>query len=336
MEKPPNRSRRTVTRPTTTSNSKKTYGGGTSRNTQRARRERARRRRRHVLIFRVICCILVCLAAVLATTVFFRVSQGTISGDTRYTADELVAASGVQNGDNMLFLNKKQIASALEEQCPYLDTVEVHRKMPSTVEIAVTDRTAVLSVETDDGYLLMDSTGKVLEVLEEVQAGTAVAYGTETEGLEVGDTAGEDQEKLLLVLDLMEMMTEYEMNENVISIDMEKAYDVTMQYTENYTVLLGNMDNMEHQIQFLQAILKEPSLPESGIIDLTDDTEARYRPADTTTTDTEDDTADAEEASDADSDSETSDSDADSTADDTEQTADSGSEETQSETSDGQ
>lgn len=281
MAKTPNRSRRTAAPPPAASGSRQA-AGRTARNSAQARRERARRRRRHLLLFRLLCCVLVCAAAVLATTVFFRVSKVEVAGDTRYTAEELIDASGVQTGDNMFFLDSSHIISILQAKYPYLNTVSLHRRLPSTLEIEVSDRVATLSLDTGSGYLLVDSNGKVLDTAADAAPDTAVVSGTETDKLKVGDTAGDKQEKLKTVLDLMNLMTQYEMNTEVRSVDIEKAYDVRVQYTEAYTILLGNMDDLEHKIQFLQAILKEPSLPESGIIDLTDDKEARYRPADST------------------------------------------------------
>lgn len=253
----------------------------TSRNSQQARQQRLRRRRRNRLVFRVVCGLLVCAAIVFAPTVFFRVSHVTVTGDTRYTADELIRTSGVQEGDNMFFLDSDHIAQALQAKYPYLDTVELHRRLPSTLQIEVTERTPALSVEADGAYLLLDMAGKVLEEVELPEANTAEILGAEAEELSVGDVVADEDNKLRTVLDLMNRMTQYEMNEEVDSVDIDKAYDVRMRFDGRYTILLGDLSEMEHKIQFLQAILKEPSLPETGIIDLTDDERAHYRPEDT-------------------------------------------------------
>lgn len=269
----------------------------TSRNSERARQQRQRRRRRNKLVFRVVCGLLICAAIVLAPTVFFRVSHITVTGDTRYTEQELIDASGVREGDNMFFLDSSHIAQILQAKYPYLDTVKLHRRLPSTLQIEITERTAALSVEVNGEYLLMDMTGKVLEKNGQVADNTVEVVGAEAEKLKVGDTVGDEQEKLQTVLDLMNLMTQYEMNDKVGSIDIEKAYDVRMRFDDRYTILLGNLSDLEHKIQFLQAILKEPSLPETGIIDLTDDKKAHYRPDDTVSTSEEQD--DTEEADDA-------------------------------------
>ncbi|MDO4173773.1 MAG: FtsQ-type POTRA domain-containing protein [Eubacteriales bacterium] len=251
-----------------------------ARNSPREVRRRKKRRRQRIIIQRVILVVLLIAVIVLAPTIFFRVSQITVTGDTRYTADELIEASGVSNGDNMFFLDTKRIISNMEQTYPYLGTIELHRKMPSTLQIEVSDRTPVLSVEHGQGYLLLDLTGKVLEETDTAQENTAQVLGASSDGLAVGDTVDSEHEKIMAVLHLMELMNQYEMDTSIRSIDVQKAYDVRVQYEDRYTILLGSMeeDKLEHKIQFLQAILKEPSLPESGIIDLTGDSEARYRP----------------------------------------------------------
>lgn len=265
----------------------------TSRNSERARQQRMRRRKRNKLVFRVICGLLICAAIVLAPTVFFRVSHITVSGDTRYTGQELIDSSGVREGDNMFFLDSGHIEQVLQAKYPYLDTVKLHRRLPSTLQIEVTERTPALSVEVNGEYLLMDMAGKVLEKAGQVADNTVEVIGAEAEELKIGDMVGDEQEKLQTVLDLMSLMTQYEMNEQVDSVDIDKAYDVRIRFDDRYTILLGNLSELEHKIQFLQAILKEPSLPETGIIDLTDDKKAHYRPDDTVNTaQTQDDTGD--------------------------------------------
>ena len=80
---------------------------------QTARAIRMRRRKRHRMVFRILCVLIVCAAAILASTVFFRVSVITVSGDTRYDRDELIQTSGVIEGDNLFFLRGKGIVRSL-------------------------------------------------------------------------------------------------------------------------------------------------------------------------------------------------------------------------------
>ena len=305
---------------------------------------RARRRKRHRMLFRVLCCLLVCVAAVFATTIFFRVSDMQVTGTTRYKAENIIGTSGVQEGDNLFFLHTKTIVQALENTYPYLDTVQIKRHLPGTLEIAVTERTPLVCVKAGDGQYYVDKQGKVLEKVSGTpNAGIITLVGAGTKTLQVGtvldststdgnsDTnskASSKYEKIHSALELLNLFESYDMLDAVCSVDMTKSFDVKLNYDDRYTIEFGTLDDLEYKIQFLKAILKRDDLPETGIIDLSQGDKAHYRPAetDTTATDTESDsstdssTAETEQSTSSD-DSNTANENTDSTAaDDTDQT----------------
>ena len=267
------------------------HASGASRTGARSRRalvERQKKKKRRRMISRIGIAVLVLLAIVFAPTIFFQVSKINVTGDTRYTSEQLIKSTGVKQGDNMFFLDTTQIAADLKDEYPYLDTVKLRRKLPSTLQIEVSDRTAALSIEQNGKYLILDMSGKVLEKTKSAAKGTAKVTGVPMKGLHVGDTVDEDKYgKAASVMKLLELTDQYGMKKHIKTIDVEKAYDVRVTYDKRYTILLGALEesNLEHKIQFLKAILKEPSLPESGVIDLTDEKEARYRPTEDTTSD---------------------------------------------------
>ena len=246
----------------------------------RSAKQRMARRKRKNMLFRIVCCVLICAVIILAPTVFFRVSQVEIIGDTRYPANDLITTSGVREGDNLFFLDSAGIVRKLQDAYPYLDTVTIKRKPPSTLHIEVTERIPALSVEQKGKYLLIDMTGKVLDCVKTKAPDTVEVIGANTDKLAAGSVLREEHEKISTVIELMELMTQYDMGDDVRAVDIDKAFEVKMQYADKYIVLLGDLSNLEHKIQFLQAILKESSLPDTGIIDLTDDEKAHYRPGD--------------------------------------------------------
>lgn len=246
---------------------------------ERERSRRARIRRRRHRFFMVFCVILVCVAAVLATTIFFRVSNVSVQSETRYDAEELITASGIRSGDNMAFLQTRRIAQQLEEMYPYLQDVKVHRQLPSTVTITFSERTPILSVQNGEKYLLVDETGRVLQEKNKTKKNTIEILGVDASGLSVGGFVTDDSSKQLNeIMQLVQLLQQNDLQKDIYIINRESAKDIRMMYQDRYTILMGNLKNLEHKIQFLQAILKEPTLPHNGVIDLTNEKEARYRP----------------------------------------------------------
>lgn len=249
---------------------------------QQAKAIRMRRRKRHRLFFSIACVLLVCIAAVMATTVFFRVSQIEITGETRYQPEDLIGTSGISEGDNLFFLPEKSVQQSLSTTYPYLDTIEIKRHLPGTLEIAVTEREPMLSVQLADGKIYyLDGSGKVLERITEDEIGSTVhVIGVDAKELNVGQTVtDEDSEKIVAVLDMLGLFSRYSMLDKIVSVDISRSFDVYVDFDNRYVLELGRLDDLEHKIQFLKAILEQNDLPNTGIIDLSDGDEARYRPA---------------------------------------------------------
>ena len=109
-------------------------------------RTRRRNRGRFGPLFKLLCVVGVILAVTVGATVFFRVEQVTVSGNQRYTQEEIIAASGIQLGDNLYSLNKVRIDQNLRTTLPYIGELTINRSLPSTVVITVTEWEAVAQV----------------------------------------------------------------------------------------------------------------------------------------------------------------------------------------------
>ncbi|MCI8437206.1 MAG: FtsQ-type POTRA domain-containing protein [Lawsonibacter sp.] len=109
-------------------------------------RTRRRNRGRFGPLFKLLCVIAVIVALTVGATVFFRVEQVTVTGNQRYTEEEIIAASGIQLGSNLYSLNKVRIDRNLRTTLPYIGELTINRSLPSTVVITVTEWEAVAQV----------------------------------------------------------------------------------------------------------------------------------------------------------------------------------------------
>lgn len=109
-------------------------------------RTRRRNRGRFGPLFKLLCVVGVILALTVGATVFFRVEQVTVSGNQRYTQEEIIAASGIQLGDNLYSLNKVRIDQNIRTTLPYIGDLTINRALPSTIQITVTEWEAVAQV----------------------------------------------------------------------------------------------------------------------------------------------------------------------------------------------
>ena len=84
------------------------------------RRRRYHGRGRLTVLIRFLSFLLICSAIAGALILFFRVQAFVVSGNRRYTEQEIIDSTGVELGDNMYLLNKYAISREITTRLPGL------------------------------------------------------------------------------------------------------------------------------------------------------------------------------------------------------------------------
>lgn len=142
-------------------------------------------------LLRLVTVVAVVLALTLGMAIFFKVEVVKVSGMEKYSAWDIREASGIQNGENLLTLNKAKAGGNIRALLPYVDTVKIGIKLPDTVNIEITELTVVYAIEdTDGGWWLMNSNGVVVEQINDTIADTYTRItGVQLEAAAVGQRA---------------------------------------------------------------------------------------------------------------------------------------------------
>ena len=129
-----------------------------------ARRQAGRRVPVSNVAGRLVIMLALVAAVVFGVAVFFKVSRVEVQGNSLYSAEQVVQASGIETGDNLLTLNKATVAGNIITQLPYVEKVSVGRSMPDAVILEVQESTARFAVMSDTNVIwLINSSGKALE-----------------------------------------------------------------------------------------------------------------------------------------------------------------------------
>lgn len=210
-------------------------------------------------------------AVIFGVAIFFKVNRFEVQGNTIYSADEIVAASQIAVGDNLLTLNKPETAGRIRAALAYVEDVSIGRSMPDTVIISVKESDVAFSVATDTNTVwLVNAVGKALEQIpnDEMQEHPQIlglTVNSPTLGMQVtsSNSAG-----LSAALAVVEAMDGTGILEHVASINVEKDYDIVVWYDEQYEIRLGGTDRLDYKIQYLGVILDSLSAYQAGTIDL--------------------------------------------------------------------
>ena len=255
-------------------------------------RKRKRGRRRFGLLFKLLCGAALVAAATLGATVFFQVETIAVVGNSRYTAQEVIDASGVQVGDNLFQMNKNQISQRILQQLPYVGEVSPQRGLPSTLTIQVTEISAAARVEVyqdvsaqaepsaedgsgDDGAAdssaqgdssltladqpwLISTSGKLLEVAPEGSGALSVT-GLTVLAPQSGTMLAvpqEQQYRLDTLKELLSALEEMGQLDQVSSIDLTHSTWVGMRYRGTFDARLPLGEDLSHSLAVLSAAVE--------------------------------------------------------------------------------
>ena len=129
----------------------------------RNRRRRRKRKGSFSFLYKLLVFFVICGAIVAAPAVFFKVDTIEVTGNSRYTAQEIADSGGIHVGDNLFLVNKFSAAEAITRSLPYISSVRISRKLPDTLCIQVEENAALCAIEQSGGDWILSGSGKLVE-----------------------------------------------------------------------------------------------------------------------------------------------------------------------------
>ena len=219
--------------------------------------------------------MLVAVAVVLLfSLVFFRVRTFEVSGNVRYSADEVAEASGITKGDILIAVNKTRTASRLLVKLPYIEEVRVYKEMPGTVRFEISECTAVTAAKSEfSTYWLMTKDGKLLEEVDSREdsklSGIPVIEGISLTLPTLGKQAEfDDALSGETALALVRAISDAGLLSSVSEVNLEDPSNITLQYGSDLTVWLGDGSDGDYKLRYLLAVQEQLTAGKRGVLDL--------------------------------------------------------------------
>jgi len=199
--------------------------------------------------------ILIAVMTIAGTSAFMSTTDFVIDGASVYTAEEVVDASGLSLGDNLLFINAQNASQSIRDTLPFVNTVHITRKLPDTVHIEITESVAVAYIFFAGEYYIIDSSGRVLERLRDMDDSLSAftnEHMIEIRGVEIEETpAGRNlrsvfgaETKLQYMLDVLTGLERESLEKDVSFLDVSNIVNVHFGYLGIYNVILSGTTNL--------------------------------------------------------------------------------------------
>ena len=245
------------------------------------------------MLLRLATVVAVVVALLLGLSVFFKVDAAkfTVVGTNKYTAYDVLLASGIKDGDNLLTFSRARAAAKIRAELAYVDDIRIGIKLPDTVIIEVVEVEVPYAIAAQDGsWWLVSSSGKVIEkAADGAQSGYTRILGvqldnpkrgtqasaienipaqTDPDGNTVPVTVTQSQ-RLRIALNIADYMELNGIFGKAATVDVNDLADIQIMYGQRYQVKLGNETQLSYKISCMKHAINKLDDYQSGVLDIT-------------------------------------------------------------------
>ena len=246
------------------------------------------RRKTHVFFRFLILLAIVTVGVVVAQQTIFRLETVYVIGNKEKTPQQVVIASGLARGHNMLSIEEKDIAKSMEKDHTIIFK-GMQKEYPSTIYLYIEERKVVAAMQWLGMLYTLDGQGMVMTVENSsiLPSGLPVVTGFKADSVMVGQLLDVREARQLESYQLIMYELEQQAYANQISaINLSDADNLYLVTLEGVTVRLGDAEHMEDKIGAVRTCmshLRQLNVS-GGILDVADvedlngENEAKYMP----------------------------------------------------------
>ncbi len=249
---------------------------------RRRRYNHKRRRGSFSFLYKLLAFVLICTAIALALTLFFRIRSIEVSGNDRYSRQEIIDAAVIGEGDNMFLMNKYNAAERIRKALPYIETVQFRRSLPDGLSIIVTECTDPAAIVQDGKAYLLCDTGNIVDETTPAAAKKRMQVKGLTllePAVGVQAKAAEGQELALeTLLAVMRELDSRGLTGDVSLLDMSDPAQLTLRYLDRFDVYFPWESDYGYKLDYLTAVVEKLEVNEKGVINMMQEGKARFIP----------------------------------------------------------
>ena len=172
--------------------------------------------------------------------------------------EKIINYSEILLNENMFKFSTKEAENKILSN-PYIESVEVKRKIFDKIQIYVNERQATIMLESGNSYVYINNQGYILEITPvKLETIIITGYVTPWEQIKPGNRLSKDDlERLETVLNIIETANSNDLTDLITKIDIKnkKEYKLTLE-SEDKIVYLGECLDLSTQMLFIKKMIE--------------------------------------------------------------------------------
>ena len=204
----------------------------------------------------------------LSLTVFFPVKNIVIEGESDYFAEDIAAASGISEEDNLFLLNEESVLSIIQHTLPFVKDVTIKRKLPNTAVLKVTDVDTYLIFEKDGAQLYTDDNFRIVPGEVKEEKFKLMVYCNWEKDSSANNVVLTNKEDIEIIEKIISSSKESGIN--VKLVNLQNGEDIRLLVDNRFEVLMGNSYDFSGKFAQLVAMVNTIDNEKTGRINLAD------------------------------------------------------------------
>lgn len=208
-----------------------------------------------LFIMLVSICVTLCLKIP-----YFNIINIQVTGNKNISIKDIIALSNIKVGNNIFYVYLKESEDSILSN-PYISSVTITRKLPSTIVISVKEREATFYNTKDNKYLVIDKDGVVLQKRDDIKDMKLIKLdGIDFSKCEVGKLIKDsDERKVDAIVDLGDIVHNSKISKGLTLVDVNSSIDIKVYYGD-ICIKFGNADEIDKKFNKALNILDRKEL----------------------------------------------------------------------------
>lgn len=219
------------------------------------KQKRSRVKYRTAVFAIIFLCLLGIAAGVLLRTVLFPIEQISVTGNSAYSDEDIIANSGISLGDKIFSVSSKETEKKITVDLPYITEIKLTRKSFSTIELQVIETDDILCYQIGTMFYTADANNKALSKFATKPQNTVLVTTPKEVKATPGYIIEMDEQTLDTINEIFSEISKH--NITMQSIDVTNLGSINVLVDNKFSVNLGSAYNLEGEIAHLNGMLPQ-------------------------------------------------------------------------------
>ena len=223
----------------------------------------------YILLYIFLGLLAIITLVVLSLTVFFPIKTVKVSGKNPYNSEQIIESANIKMNTNLFTSDVSQVEGNITKQLPYIKSVKISRRFPSTIVLNVETAEVYLQIEQGGKYIFIDDNAKCLEISTKINKNAPLVRTAKSVEAQVGKTVkfSEYDGYFDTLCSILSSCKKHELDITVLNVSNKSSVWAT--YNNKIVLMFGSSANIDEKLEFAKGVVNSrKNNDETGTLNL--------------------------------------------------------------------